>query len=186
MTRKFYITTPIYYVNARPHIGHAYTTHRLRHDCAAAAPAGRRHVLPDRHRRARAEDRARGAGCRQDSAAVCRRDFGGVPQPVEADGNLERRLHPHHRRAAQEARAGTVPAHSRQRLHLQGHVHRAVLRFGRTLRRWRAARRSLPDLRAHHRDRARRKLLLQALGVSGQAAGALCESGVHSSRDAAQ
>jgi methionyl-tRNA synthetase len=26
MTGKFYITTPIYYVNARPHIGHAYTT----------------------------------------------------------------------------------------------------------------------------------------------------------------
>jgi methionyl-tRNA synthetase len=25
-SRKFYITTPIYYVNARPHIGHAYTT----------------------------------------------------------------------------------------------------------------------------------------------------------------
>src|ERR1700739_759409 len=23
---KFYITTPIYYVNARPHIGHTYTT----------------------------------------------------------------------------------------------------------------------------------------------------------------
>jgi methionyl-tRNA synthetase len=26
MSRQFYITTPIYYVNARPHIGHAYTT----------------------------------------------------------------------------------------------------------------------------------------------------------------
>jgi methionyl-tRNA synthetase len=26
MPKKFYITTPIYYVNARPHIGHAYTT----------------------------------------------------------------------------------------------------------------------------------------------------------------
>jgi methionyl-tRNA synthetase len=26
MRKKFYITTPIYYVNARPHIGHAYTT----------------------------------------------------------------------------------------------------------------------------------------------------------------
>ncbi|HPQ29088.1 MAG TPA: methionine--tRNA ligase [Desulfobacteraceae bacterium] len=26
MTRQFYITTPIYYVNAEPHIGHAYTT----------------------------------------------------------------------------------------------------------------------------------------------------------------
>ena len=26
MPNKFYITTPIYYVNARPHIGHTYTT----------------------------------------------------------------------------------------------------------------------------------------------------------------
>ncbi|HTX42125.1 MAG TPA: methionine--tRNA ligase, partial [Acidobacteriaceae bacterium] len=26
MAEKFYLTTPIYYVNARPHIGHAYTT----------------------------------------------------------------------------------------------------------------------------------------------------------------
>ena len=26
MSRKFYVTTPIYYVNAEPHIGHAYTT----------------------------------------------------------------------------------------------------------------------------------------------------------------
>jgi methionyl-tRNA synthetase len=26
MTARFYVTTPIYYVNARPHLGHAYTT----------------------------------------------------------------------------------------------------------------------------------------------------------------
>src|SRR5512136_582870 len=26
MAKPFYITTPIYYVNDRPHIGHAYTT----------------------------------------------------------------------------------------------------------------------------------------------------------------
>ena len=26
MTQTFYITTPIYYVNDSPHIGHAYTT----------------------------------------------------------------------------------------------------------------------------------------------------------------
>lgn len=26
MTRRFYITTPIYYVNAKPHLGHMYTT----------------------------------------------------------------------------------------------------------------------------------------------------------------
>lgn len=25
-TQKFYVTTPIYYVNDKPHIGHAYTT----------------------------------------------------------------------------------------------------------------------------------------------------------------
>ena len=25
MTRAFYVSTPIYYVNAEPHIGHAYT-----------------------------------------------------------------------------------------------------------------------------------------------------------------
>jgi len=26
MKKNFYITTPIYYVNDKPHIGHAYTT----------------------------------------------------------------------------------------------------------------------------------------------------------------
>ncbi|MGD9243459.1 MAG: class I tRNA ligase family protein, partial [Desulfobacterales bacterium] len=26
MSKPFYVTTPIYYVNARPHLGHAYTT----------------------------------------------------------------------------------------------------------------------------------------------------------------
>ncbi len=25
-TENFYVTTPIYYVNDKPHIGHAYTT----------------------------------------------------------------------------------------------------------------------------------------------------------------
>ena len=26
MTKRYYLTTPIYYVNDDPHIGHAYTT----------------------------------------------------------------------------------------------------------------------------------------------------------------
>ena len=26
MKQHFYVTTPIYYVNARPHLGHVYTT----------------------------------------------------------------------------------------------------------------------------------------------------------------
>ena len=38
MAKKFYLTTPIYYVNARPHIGHAYST-------IAADVIARRHRL---------------------------------------------------------------------------------------------------------------------------------------------
>ena len=66
---KFYVTTPIYYVNDKPHIGHAYTTiladvlaryHRL---------LGCRHILPDRHGRARPE----GAGGRRARRASRRR-----------------------------------------------------------------------------------------------------------------
>ena len=26
MQKKYYLTTPLYYVNAKPHIGHSYTT----------------------------------------------------------------------------------------------------------------------------------------------------------------
>src|SRR3989338_6171597 len=33
MSSKFYVTTPIYYVNDKPHIGHAYTT--ILADCLA-------------------------------------------------------------------------------------------------------------------------------------------------------
>ena len=37
---SFYVTTPIYYVNAEPHLGHAYTTigaDILARTCASAA-----------------------------------------------------------------------------------------------------------------------------------------------------
>lgn len=40
-TKKFYLTTPIYYVNARPHIGHAYST------IAADVIARRQRLLGD-------------------------------------------------------------------------------------------------------------------------------------------
>src|SRR5947207_702605 len=39
MSKTFYITTPIYYVNARPHIGHTYTT------LACTAIAGRQRMM---------------------------------------------------------------------------------------------------------------------------------------------
>ena len=38
---SFYLTTPIFYVNDVPHIGHAYTTTRRRHP-DPLAPAARR------------------------------------------------------------------------------------------------------------------------------------------------
>ena len=44
MTDRFYVTTPIYYVNDRPHIGHAYCTiladaaRRYTCECGATAP----------------------------------------------------------------------------------------------------------------------------------------------------
>ncbi len=41
MKTKFYITTPIYYVNASPHIGHAYTT--IAADCLARYYRGQGH-----------------------------------------------------------------------------------------------------------------------------------------------
>ena len=36
---KFYITTPIYYPNGEPHLGHVYTTLARRHDRALSPPA---------------------------------------------------------------------------------------------------------------------------------------------------
>ena len=39
MGKNFYVTTPIYYVNDKPHIGHAYTT--VLADVLAGAPGSR-------------------------------------------------------------------------------------------------------------------------------------------------
>jgi len=67
---SFYITTPIYYVNAAPHLGHAYTTiaadvmarhHRQRGDDVFFLTGTDEHVspLPTRRRRS--------ASCRRSS-----------------------------------------------------------------------------------------------------------------------
>ena len=46
---KFYITTPIYYVNAEPHIGHAYTTVGIvpEGEGSWCLPLDQRRILPD-------------------------------------------------------------------------------------------------------------------------------------------
>ena len=62
---RYYLTTPIYYVNDAPHIGHAYTTLIGDAGHALAPPARRGRPLPHRHRRARVEGAASGRGARR-------------------------------------------------------------------------------------------------------------------------
>ena len=63
---KYYLTTPIYYVNAAPHIGHAYTTIAADTIKRLKRMQGYDVDPHHRHRRARPEDRARRRGGRQD------------------------------------------------------------------------------------------------------------------------
>ena len=48
MSKTFYITTPIYYPNGEPHLGHAYTT--IADGCARYHRLAGRDLLPHRHR----------------------------------------------------------------------------------------------------------------------------------------
>ena len=121
----FYITTPIYYVNAEPHLGHAYTT------IAADITA--------RHMRQRGEDvffltgtdehgepvvqAAEKAG--PDPARARRPQRAALPGDGRAGGRHQRLLHPHHRPAPHEAGPGGDPAGLRQRPRLRGHATRA-------------------------------------------------------------
>ena len=92
---KFYITTPIYYVNARPHIGHTYTT------VVCDAIARRQRMMgddtyfltgTDEHGQ-KIERSAAAAGC---SPAVHRQGQRRIPRAVGPDGDHLRRVHPHH------------------------------------------------------------------------------------------
>ena len=73
---RFYITTPIYYVNAVPHLGTFYSTvvddALARYHRARDGRTGER-LLPDRPRRARPEDRAHRAREGNGAAGVLRR-----------------------------------------------------------------------------------------------------------------
>ncbi len=94
---RFYLTTPIYYVNARPHLGHAYST------IVCDAIARRKRALgidtwfltgTDEHGQ-KIERSAKLAGCTPQEFADqdCRR----VSRAVGPAGAHLRRLHPHHR-----------------------------------------------------------------------------------------
>ena len=112
---RFYVTTPIYYVNGAPHIGHAYTSDCRRRAGALETARRLRRVLPHRHRRARAEGRE---GRRRTRRACRRKQFAdGVAKPISrrhrptAWACQLRRLHPHHGgRGTSDGCAGVVAA----------------------------------------------------------------------------
>ena len=120
---RFYVTTPIYYVNAEPHLGHAYTTiigdalarwHRLLGDDVKFLTGTDEHGL-------KIQQAAEAAGMSPQEFAD-----GIAPKFVEAWRRLEhlqRRLHPHDRTATQArpwsscCSAATTPATSSSTLY---------------------------------------------------------------------
>ncbi len=124
MTQRFYITTPIYYVNGAPHIGHAYTS--IAADVLArwARLQGREVFFltgTDEHGQ-KVEKAAADAGIAP--AGLRGRGLRAVPRRGGRARHLLRRLHPHHgaaplprlHRAVGEAggrRATSTPATTR-------------------------------------------------------------------------
>ena len=168
---KYYFTTPIYYVNAAPHIGHTYTTIAADAIKRLKRMQGFEPVIlttgTDEHGQ-KIERAAAAAG--QIAAEVHRPHLQRIPPAVENSRPANRPFPAHYRSQARQGGPGSVRSLPEERLHLQESIHRPVLRIVRTVRHRRQARRSLPGLRTPHRNRHRREFLLQALGVPGAAA----------------
>ncbi len=169
MDDSFYVTTPIYYVNAAPHLGHAYTDDRRRRDGAPPPPARRARVLPDRHRRARRARRRRRARARDRAQGARRPQRRALPRALAAAGGEQRFLHPHHRPPARSQGAGGALARARRRLRVRGRVRGLVLPSLRRLQGRQRDRRGQPVPDPPHRAhaRARAELLLQAVRLPG-------------------
>ena len=183
---SFYVTTPIYYVNAAPHLGHAYTT------IAADVMA--------RHHRQRGEEVffLTGTDEHGEPVADAAHALGIEPQEL-ADRNAERfkALAPQLGAsndffirttdpAARSRRAGGALAGPRQRLRLHGHLRRLVLPALRRLQGRERDRRGQPLPDPPHRADARAggQLLLQAVRLPGAARSAVRASARTSSRRA--
>ena len=178
-SNRFYLTTPIYYVNARPHLGHAYST------IVCDAIARRKRALgietwfltgTDEH--GQKIERSR-QGRRLHAGRIRDESFGRVSRIMGPAGADLRRLHPNDRRTAYPRRAEALCDAARQRIHLQGLVHGTILRLRRGVCRW-AAGNALSRLRSDDGDRERGELFFQTVGVRAEAARVLrSESGVH-------
>ena len=155
----FYLTTPIYYVNAEPHLGHAYTTIVADAIARYHAPARRGRLVPHRHRRARPEGRERGRRRRASPQALRR------PDRRAASASLARSWASRH----DDFIRTTEPRHTRRRRpsgssvrdarrHLHGKYERLVL-LGceRVLPEKRARRRQVPRPAARRSSGSRRR-----------------------------
>ena len=125
----FYVTTPIYYVNAAPHLGHAYTTIGGRHPrpppCASAGRRCSSSPGTDEHGEPVAQAAEREgvtpAGARRPQRAA-------LPGADAAHQRLQRLLHPHlATRATRRAVQEVMQRDPRQRPRLQGRVRGLVL-----------------------------------------------------------
>ena len=151
----FYVTTPIYYVNDVPHIGHAYTTvaadvlarwRRLWGDDVVFLTGTDEHGLKiQRAAEAQASPRRSGPTATARASAT----------PGTLPRHHERRLHPHHRAPPPRGGAGVPPAGLRQRRHRARHLRGPVLRRvrGSTTPRTSSSTGKLPDPR-HARSSA--------------------------------
>ena len=166
---KYYLTTPIYYVNAAPHIGHTYTTMAADTIKRFKRMQGYDAVMTTGTDEHGAESGARRRGARanrrRSSADVDRRR---VPHAVGDARYLEiDRFHPHHR-----SRSITkVVQELFQRCLENGYIYKGSYTgqycvFDELYVNDAKPGDPCPDLRPPHRNRHRRELLLQALGVS--------------------
>ena len=136
-----------------------------------AAPPRRRCPLPDRDRRARAEDPARRRGAGRQPAGVGGHHERPVPRRLGRPRHQLRRLHPDHRGPPPDLGAGLPPAGLRQRLHRARDLRGPLLRGLRgLLHRGRPPRGAVPRARAPGGDGHRGELLLPALEVRAAAA----------------
>ena len=109
----FYITTPIYYVNDLPHIGHIYTT--VVADTIARYKRMRgfdvRFLTGTDEHGQKIDRAAQRPGHRAEGAGRPRR--GPLPRALEAARHHPRRLHPHHRAAPPRRRPRAHRAHEK-------------------------------------------------------------------------
>ena len=173
--RPFFVTTPIYYVNDPPHLGHAYTTVA----CDVLARFMRldgRDVKfltgTDEHGQ-KVEQSAQAAG--HLAAAIRRPDFRRRSATwTRLLEHQQRRFHPHHRAAPHPRRPGALAGAGTPRRDLSRPLCRLVFGARRSLlRRERAGRRPKAPDRRRGRMAGGGELLFPAVGVAGPAAGLL-------------